>query len=58
MKRVIKEQVMVLVHNDGPCADGKMHTVLNEDGTCPVCKFHPDMQSTCFVPEQEARTQG
>jgi hypothetical protein len=37
-----------LVHDDGPCAPGKLYTPL-VDGLCPICKFHPDMQSTSFM---------
>lgn len=42
--------MMILVHNDGHCADGKLLTPL-VDGFCPACKFHPDMQSTALVPD-------
>ena len=38
----------VLVHDDGPCANGKLDTPL-EGGYCPVCEFRPDMQSTAFI---------
>lgn len=39
---------MILCHDDGPCADGNRHTPL-KNGYCPVCKIHPDTQSTCFI---------
>lgn len=39
----------VKVHDDGPCFDGKMRTVLDTDGRCPACRIHPDMQSTLFL---------
>ncbi len=38
----------VLTHDDGKCANGQVNTVL-ENGYCPVCKYVPDMQSTCFI---------
>jgi hypothetical protein len=42
------ESGLVLVHADGPCANGQMNTPL-VDGFCPVCEFAPDMQSTAFI---------
>ena len=45
---VIQKAKWVLTHDDGKCSDGKRNTVLI-DGFCPVCRFVPDMQSTCFV---------
>lgn len=38
----------VLVHDDGPCANGKYNTPL-VNGYCPVCGIHPDMQSTAII---------
>ena len=38
----------VMVHDDGPCADGKEDTIL-QGGRCPACGFSPDMQSTAFI---------
>jgi len=38
----------VLVHDDGPCANGKLLTPL-VDFKCPVCNISPDMQSTAFI---------
>jgi hypothetical protein len=42
----------VLTHDDGACQPGVYNTpLITKDGGryCPVCKIHPDMQSTCFV---------
>ena len=33
---------LVLHHDDFPCTERLI------DHYCPVCAFHPDMQSTCF----------
>jgi hypothetical protein len=32
----------VMIHDDD-CGE-----YLDKEGMCPKCKFHPDMQSTCF----------
>lgn len=34
---------MLLMFHDDSCGE-----LLNADGQCPKCKFHPDMQSTSF----------
>lgn len=38
----------ILVHDDGPCKNGKLQTPL-VNGFCPACGFHPDMQSRAVV---------
>ena len=55
MQKVIDGKLMALVHDDGPCANGERHTPLDDDGRCPVCDFHPDMQSKCFIPVVEKK---
>lgn len=42
-------KTMLMSHDDG-CTE-----LLDQDGKCPVCDFHPDMQSTAFraVPTAE-----
>lgn len=41
---------LILMFHDDSCGE-----LLNADGLCPKCKFHPDMQSTAFrnVSEEE-----
>jgi len=39
----MKKAKLVLHHDDPPCYER-----LNSDGSCPVCKLHPDMQSTAL----------
>lgn len=43
---------MDLMFHDDDCGE-----LLDQDGRCPKCKFHPDMQSTAFkeVPDEEVR---
>jgi hypothetical protein len=36
---------MLFLFHDDNCGD-----LLDKDGECPTCKFHPDMQSTAFKP--------
>jgi hypothetical protein len=31
------------------CHDDDCGELLDKDGQCPTCKFHPDMQSTSFI---------
>jgi hypothetical protein len=50
MEREINGVPMRLVHSDGKCKDGSIDTPLDADGLCPVCGFHPDMQSTEYRP--------
>jgi len=35
---------LVLHHDDPPCAER-----LDKDGSCPTCRFIPDMQSTALL---------
>ena len=49
----------VFVHDDGTCIDGSRETPLVH-GRCPICKIHPDMQSTAIIyqcPEHSVRLQ-
>lgn len=41
---------MQIMFHDDDCGE-----LLDKDGRCPKCKFHPDMQSTGFkeVPDDE-----
>lgn len=43
---------MRLMFHDDSCGE-----LLDHEGRCPSCGFHPDMQSTAFrdVPEPEVR---
>lgn len=45
--------MMQLMFHDDDCG-----MLLDHQGRCPTCGFHPDMQSTGFkdVPEDEVRT--
>jgi hypothetical protein len=45
-----KAEPIRLVFHDDDCGE-----LLDAEGLCPVCQFHPDMQSTAFrqVPEAE-----
>ena len=50
--------MLKLMFHDDDCGE-----LLDRDGRCPVCEFHPDMQSTGFrdVEDQEIaalRTRG
>jgi len=38
------ENTMLMAHDDG-CTE-----LLDHEGKCPSCNFHPDMQSTVFRP--------
>lgn len=50
MRKMIDGILREMVHDDGRCADGNMYTPLDENGFCPVCKIHPDMQSKALMP--------
>lgn len=41
-KRLLKADEKIEIHDDG-CG-----TILDKDGKCPKCGFHPDMQSRAF----------
>ncbi len=43
------DKTMVMAHDDD-CTE-----LLDQEGKCPTCNFHPDMQSTAFraVPIEE-----
>lgn len=45
---------MMLMFHDDDCGE-----LLDHEGLCPKCRFHPDMQSTAFkeVPDAEVQRQ-
>ena len=44
---------MKLMYHDDDCGE-----LLDRDGRCPKCKFHPDMQSTAFREVTDAELNG
>ena len=43
--------IQVMIHDDG-CGE-----FLDKTGSCPVCQYHPDMQSTAFVDIKQDKLQ-